>query len=128
VAISLTFRYEVFIGKQRHCTDRFGALELLFPILKTTSHRTRYIYITTWYLGVFFFHLDKEIVHSIFGNGLVHGTYVSLREGEFSGNTLYYKELIGEWQLALVSVTNCSLGTHNILRIALVHWSYTFLY
>ena len=67
----------------------------------------------------FFFHLDKEIVHSIFGNGLVHGTYVSLREGEFSGNTLYYRELIGEWQLALVFITNYLLRTYDILRIVL---------
>ena len=49
-------------------------------------------------------------------------------EEEFSGNSLYYRELIGEWEWALPSIKKSSLGTHNILGIPLVHWSYSFLY
>ena len=55
------------------------------------------------------------------------GVTLSYGKGEVSENLLYYGELIVEWELALPSVTKGSLGTYDILRIALVQWRYTFL-
>ena len=56
------------------------------------------------------------------------GVTLSYGKGEVSGNLLYYGEPIVEWELALPSVTKGSLGTYDILRIALVHRSYAFLH
>ena len=60
--------------------------------------------------------------------GLFMGHALFDDEGQFSGNSLYNRELIGEWELVLPSFTKCSLGNHDILRIALVQWSYAFLH
>ena len=59
---------------------------------------------------------------------LFMGLTLSYGEGEFSGNSLCYRQAIGEWELALPSVKKCSLGTHNILAIVLVQWSYAFVH
>ena len=42
------------------------------------------------------------------------GLTLSNGEGEYSGNSVHYRELIGEWQLVLLSVKKSSLGTHDI--------------
>ena len=62
------------------------------------------------------------------GMPLFMGVTLPCGEWEFVANSRYYMELIGVWELALPSVTKCSLGTLDTLRIALLHWSYAFLH
>jgi hypothetical protein len=56
------------------------------------------------------------------------GLTLPYAEVEFSGNSLYYRELIGELELALPLAKKFSLGTNDILAIASKQWSYVILY
>ena len=62
----------------QHFGEGLDVKELRFPTVNETSPRTRYILLNALIRGSCFF-LDKERVHGIFGNSLVHGSFASLR-------------------------------------------------
>ena len=64
--------------------------------------------------------LYKESINITLGMTSLMRLTLPYEEGEFSGNLLYYRKLIGEWEIALPTVKKCSFATHDILGFALV--------
>ena len=79
--------------------------------IENISPRTLYILSHALVHGSYDYLQIKRMLIVYQGMPLFMGVTVSNCEGDFSINLLIYRELIGQWQLALLLIKKCSWGS-----------------